>query len=67
MTERDNGIGSKQVVKGIGLAGMEERLQEVGGTLTTGLNVEGGFKLEIKIPIMKEVMGEYGKTETIAG
>ena len=67
MTVKDNGIGSKQVVKGIGLAGMEERLQEVGGTLTTGLNVEGGFKLEIKIPIMKEVMGEYGKTETIAG
>ena len=67
MTVKDNGIGSKQVVKGIGLAGMEERLQEIGGSYTTGTSAEGGFKLEIKIPILKILMEEYGKNESSAG
>lgn len=67
MTVIDNGIGSKQVVKGIGLAGMEERLNVLGGELTTEPGPEGGFKLEIKIPIIQTMMENYEKTETHAG
>lgn len=51
MTITDNGIGSKKIVKGIGLAGMEERLMKVGGSLETLSPVEGGFRLVITIPL----------------
>jgi signal transduction histidine kinase len=48
---QDNGIGAQQVVKGIGLSGMEERLAAFGGTLETGSVPEGGFRLKAQIPI----------------
>ncbi len=51
MTVTDNGSGSKGIVKGIGLAGMEERLSEINGTLSASTPVEGGFRIEIRIPI----------------
>ena len=53
MTITDNGIGSKKIVKGIGLAGMEERLMKVGGSLETLSPQEGGFRLIITIPLSK--------------
>jgi signal transduction histidine kinase len=52
MTVTDNGIGASNVVKGIGLAGMEERLEAVGGTLEVSLPPEGGFRLKITIPLV---------------
>ncbi len=67
MTVSDNGVGSKQVVKGIGLAGMEERLRPVGGELVAVSGEEGGFRLEIKIPVMQLLMEEYGKTQSSLG
>ncbi len=51
MTVTDNGSGSKGIVKGIGLAGMEERLSEVHGTLSASTPAEGGFRIEIRIPL----------------
>jgi signal transduction histidine kinase len=51
MTVTDNGIGAVNIVKGIGLAGMEERLESVGGTLAVSLPPEGGFRLRIVIPL----------------
>ncbi len=48
---QDNGIGAQQVVKGIGLSGMEERLASFGGTLEIGSVAEGGFKLKARIPL----------------
>ncbi|MGB9685296.1 MAG: sensor histidine kinase [Rectinema subterraneum] len=48
---QDNGIGAQQVVKGIGLSGMEERLASFGGTLETGSVPEGGFRLKALIPL----------------
>lgn len=51
---RDNGIGSKQIVKGIGLSGMEERLANLGGTLTADSLPEGGFRLTAQIPLPQE-------------
>ncbi|MDR1596539.1 MAG: histidine kinase [Treponema sp.] len=52
MTVTDNGIGAANVVKGIGLAGMEERLESVGGTLAVSSPPEGGFRLKIVIPLV---------------
>ncbi|MCI1209579.1 MAG: sensor histidine kinase [Treponema sp.] len=51
VTVKDNGVGSKKVVKGIGIAGMEERLAKIKGTLETTTSVEGGFRLTISIPL----------------
>lgn len=48
---QDNGIGAQQVVKGIGLSGMEERLASFGGMLETGSVAEGGFRLKAQIPL----------------
>ncbi|GHV25829.1 hypothetical protein AGMMS4952_04610 [Spirochaetia bacterium] len=52
MTVTDNGIGASVIVKGIGLAGMEERLGGVGGELAVSLPPEGGFRLGISIPVI---------------
>ncbi|MDR3248171.1 MAG: histidine kinase [Treponema sp.] len=52
MTVTDNGIGASVVVKGIGLAGMEERLNSLGGDLTITSPVEGGFRLTVTIPLI---------------
>jgi signal transduction histidine kinase len=54
MTVTDNGIGSSNIVKGIGLAGMEERLESVGGSLAVSSPPEGGFRLKITIPLVNK-------------
>ncbi|MDR2535261.1 MAG: histidine kinase [Treponema sp.] len=51
MTVTDNGVGASGIVKGIGLAGMEERLESVQGKLKVSLPQEGGFRLDISIPL----------------
>jgi signal transduction histidine kinase len=51
MTVTDNGVGGSVVVKGIGLAGMEERLEAIGGRLAVSFPPEGGFRLTITIPL----------------
>ncbi len=45
----DNGVGAEKVVEGIGIAGMKERIQEIGGELYIR-SVEDGFKVTAKIP-----------------
>jgi glucose-6-phosphate-specific signal transduction histidine kinase len=65
MMVTDNGIGAKQIVKGIGLAGMEERLATVGGSLSVSSSggeprpassAAGsggdGFRLKVEIPLI---------------
>lgn len=52
MTVTDDGIGAKDIVKGIGFAGMEERISKVNGSLDFTSPKHGGFKLEIKIPLL---------------
>jgi signal transduction histidine kinase len=52
MTVTDNGIGAANIVKGIGLAGMEERLESLRGTLAVSSPPEGGFRLRIAIPLV---------------
>jgi signal transduction histidine kinase len=51
MIVRDNGRGSNYIVKGIGLAGMEERLETLGGKLEVYSPEDGGFVLKVVIPL----------------
>ncbi|GHV42495.1 hypothetical protein AGMMS49546_21320 [Spirochaetia bacterium] len=52
MTVRDNGVGAQNIVKGIGLAGMEERLEKIKGTLEVSSPADGGFCLKVSIPLL---------------
>jgi signal transduction histidine kinase len=52
MTVTDNGIGAREIVKGIGLAGMEERLADLGGTLNASSPEDGGFRLKVSSPLV---------------
>ncbi len=47
---RDNGQGASHIEKGIGLQGMEERLQKVQGRLEAR-NVLNGFEVSARIPL----------------
>jgi signal transduction histidine kinase len=51
LTITDNGKGAFEVVKGIGLEGMEERLGPLGGVVGVGRAPEGGFSLSVQVPI----------------
>lgn len=51
MNVLDNGSGTKEITKGIGLAGMEERINQINGQIETTNALEGGFKLTVRIPI----------------
>ena len=47
---QDNGIGTTELKEGIGLTGMKERLNELGGTIHYQ-NISGGFEVSIIIPL----------------
>lgn len=49
---QDNGIGTENIVKGFGLAAMEERVKEVGGILSVHSKPGEGFCINITIPIV---------------
>jgi len=51
----DNGSGAKKIIKGIGLAGMEERISRLGGQVKAENAPEGGFQLTVTIPMQKEL------------
>jgi signal transduction histidine kinase len=51
LTITDNGRGAFEVVKGIGLSGMEERIGALGGTVRVGRAPEGGFSLAVQVPL----------------
>jgi signal transduction histidine kinase len=46
----DNGRGSTQIVEGIGLSGMRERVAALGGTITAGGRPDG-FQIMVDIPV----------------
>lgn len=58
MTVTDDGIGAKEIVKGIGFAGMEERLAKVYGSLNFSTSKDGGFSIRIQIPLINFNMNE---------
>ena len=45
----DNGAGAKEVIKGIGLTGISERLEKLGGELSAQSSILG-FELRVRIP-----------------
>ncbi|HUW39818.1 MAG TPA: sensor histidine kinase [Rectinemataceae bacterium] len=47
----DDGKGAFEVVKGIGITGMEERIGALGGSVEIGRTVEGGFALSVRVPL----------------
>jgi len=51
LTITDNGKGAFEIVKGIGLSGMEERLGALGGSVSVGRAPEGGFSLSVQVPV----------------
>lgn len=48
---QDNGVGSSGAEDGIGLLGMRERIEPLGGTVETGNRKGGGFELKAWIPL----------------
>jgi signal transduction histidine kinase len=52
----DNGVGSKEIVPGIGLSGMRERIAHLGGTVKAE-NTAFGFLVFSEIPLEKELDG----------
>lgn len=51
----DDGIGCSQINKGMGLTGMEQRVASVNGKIFYGSSGDGGFNLNVCIPLEKEV------------
>jgi signal transduction histidine kinase len=51
LTITDNGKGAFDIVKGIGITGMEERLAALGGSVSVGRAPEGGFSLMVQVPV----------------
>lgn len=47
----DDGFGSKKIRKGFGLAGMEERVSALNGTIAYGSSGEKGFNIHVEIPL----------------
>jgi signal transduction histidine kinase len=47
----DDGYGCVNINKGLGLAGMEERIEEVKGSIVYGSDGEKGFNIHVEIPI----------------
>ena len=50
VTINDNGGGAEDIVEGIGLSGIKERLRHVDGEVSAG-NIRGGFRLCARIPL----------------
>lgn len=57
MSIRDNGRGAHKVEEGIGLKGMKERFQALGGTIVAG-NAVDGFEIRGAIPVRTEQTSE---------
>lgn len=61
VTLRDNGIGSDNIEKGMGLTNIWERVNELGGQVQYSTEKGKGFLLRIVLNLQKEYVGEeYG-------
>lgn len=50
---KDNGGGAKEVEEGIGISGMRERIERLGGSLEYGSS-NGGFFIVMRLPLPRE-------------
>jgi len=48
---KDNGIGCKNIKKGFGLKGMEQRISVFNGTVHYGSDGENGFNIFVEVPV----------------
>jgi signal transduction histidine kinase len=53
----DDGRGCAEVVPGIGLSGMRERVIALGGSLRTGPRPGGGFSVRAELPLVAPTNG----------
>jgi len=51
LTIVDNGQGAENMVKGIGITGMEERIGNLKGSISVKSAVNGGFELRVILPL----------------
>jgi signal transduction histidine kinase len=58
LTIADNGKGAEEMVKGIGITGMEERIGALGGTVDAVSPTEGGFTLSVRVPLKTAAEGQ---------
>jgi len=54
----DNGRGPSEIVEGIGISGMRERVESVGGEIFF-VNQGDGFKVSARLPIAEVQYGDY--------
>lgn len=47
----DDGRGCREIIKGYGLTGMEERIMKLGGTISFGSDGEQGFNIIAELPL----------------
>ncbi|HEX9061073.1 MAG TPA: histidine kinase N-terminal 7TM domain-containing protein [Clostridia bacterium] len=47
----DDGVGCKNIKKGYGISGIEERLQSINGTISYGSSGSKGFNIHVEIPV----------------
>lgn len=55
MTLKDNGRGSEHLIKGFGLSSMEERVEELGGTVEFETAADEGFSARIRLPRVQKL------------
>lgn len=51
LTIKDNGYGVSKVTPGFGLINMKERIEEHGGTVFFQSTHQGGFKIDVELPL----------------
>ena len=56
LAARDDGHSAGVVAEGLGLAGMRRRMEELGGTLSAGRSVAGGFEVHAELPATHGVL-----------
>ncbi len=49
----DDGMGCKNIKKGFGLSGMEQRIKGLNGSIIYGSNGEKGFNINIELPLVQ--------------
>ncbi len=63
---KDNGTGCKNIKKGFGLNGMEQRISVLNGTVHYGSDGENGFNIFVEVPV-NDKSGDSGRSGSDKG
>jgi signal transduction histidine kinase len=58
---RDNGVGATDFVEGIGLSGMRERIEKIGGSVSAS-RIDDGFLVAASVPVIAPDDADAGET-----